>query len=89
MKKVEMDNSIYLLLYLDDMLVARRNKVELMKIKTILRLEFEMKELETVRRKITRDRNHKRIILTQSSYVKKLLLKFEMGTSKLISTPFA
>lgn len=56
-----MDGSlVYLLLYVDDMLIAAKNKEEIQKVKVQLRREFEMKDLGSARRilgmEILRDR---------------------------------
>lgn len=44
-KDVEKRNGIYLLLYVDDILIASRNKVEVEKLKILLNSEFKMKDL--------------------------------------------
>ena len=54
------EESIYLLLYVDDMLIAAKDKKKVSKLKDILKKEFEMKELGPATRilgmDITRDR---------------------------------
>ena len=51
---------IYLLLYVDDMLVACKNKAEIERLKTQLSLEFEMKDLGEAKKilgmEVARDR---------------------------------
>jgi hypothetical protein len=44
LKKVN-GSAIYLLLYVDDMLIAAKDKSEIAKLKAQLNLEFEMKDL--------------------------------------------
>jgi ATP-binding cassette subfamily B (MDR/TAP) protein 1 len=41
---------IYLLLYVDDMLIASKSKVEINKLKAQLRNEFEIKDLEEAKK---------------------------------------
>ena len=41
---------IYLLMYVDDMLIASKSKSEIQVVKAKLQKEFEMKELENARR---------------------------------------
>jgi len=55
----------YLLLYVDDMLIAARNKTHIQKLKAQLKREFNMKDLREVKKvlgmKITRDRGSARL----------------------------
>ncbi|KAL9258782.1 Retrovirus-related Pol polyprotein from transposon TNT 1-94-like protein [Drosera capensis] len=44
-KKVSHGSLMYLLLYVDDMLIATRDMVEIMKLKVLLNTEFDMKDL--------------------------------------------
>ena len=46
--KVEDGSHIYLLLYLDDMLIASQNLLAIQKLKSQLNSEFEMKEIGVV-----------------------------------------
>ena len=41
---------IYLLLYVDDMLIASKNKVEVEKLKTQMSIEFEMKDMREAKK---------------------------------------
>jgi len=54
------DDPAYLLLYVDDMLIAARNKTHIQKLKTQLKKEFDMKDLGKAKKnlgmKFTRDR---------------------------------
>lgn len=60
---------IYLLLYVDDMLIASRNKSLIRKLKTHLSNEFEMKELGAAKKilgmEIRRDRQAGKLVLSQ------------------------
>ena len=59
---------IYLVLYVDDMLIASKNVEEIEKLKTQLNQEFEMKDLGEAKNilgmEITRDREGDKICLT-------------------------
>ncbi|KAG8499730.1 hypothetical protein CXB51_006318 [Gossypium anomalum] len=66
---------IYLLLYVDDMLIASKSEVEIERLKTQLNLEFEMKDLgegkKILSMEICRDKAHGRVNLSQKQYLKK------------------
>ena len=59
---------IYLLLYVDDMLIASKNVEEIEKLKTRLNKEFEMKDFGEAKKilgmEITRDKEGDKICLT-------------------------
>jgi len=82
---------LYLLLYVDDILIASANKEEIRQLKESLNTEFEMKDLGSARRilgiDIHRDRATSELFLSQSNYHKKVVEKFRMHQSKPISTP--
>uniref|UniRef100_A0A2N9GV50 Reverse transcriptase Ty1/copia-type domain-containing protein n=1 Tax=Fagus sylvatica TaxID=28930 RepID=A0A2N9GV50_FAGSY len=84
---------VYLLLYVDDMLIAVNNLVEINRFKTQLSGEFEMKDLGAVKKilgmKIRIDREASKLLLSQKSYIEKVLERFGMQQSKLVSTPLA
>ncbi|KAH9717217.1 hypothetical protein KPL71_021741 [Citrus sinensis] len=73
---------IYLLLYVDDMLIASKNIDEIERLKKQLASEFEMKDLGDVqkilRMEIRRDKKNGSVWLTQKSYLKKVLERFGM-----------
>ncbi|KAE8701188.1 Detected protein of confused Function [Hibiscus syriacus] len=66
---------IYLLLYIDDMLIASKSQKEIDKIKAQLNQEFEMKDLGEAKKilgmKISRDRQRGKLCLTQKQYLRK------------------
>lgn len=68
---------IYLLLYVDDMLVVAKDVKEVQKLKDLLSSEFEMKDLGPARRilgmDIHRDRQRGVFTLSQGSYLTKVL----------------
>ncbi|GJU85887.1 retrovirus-related pol polyprotein from transposon TNT 1-94 [Tanacetum coccineum] len=91
-KRFGNNDFIILLLYVDDMLVARPNKYRINKLKAQLAMEFEMKDLgpanKIIGMQIHRDRVSRKIWLSQKSYVKKILQRFNMQYCKPISTLF-
>ena len=84
---------IYLLLYVDDMLIAAKSKEQITTLKKQLSSEFDMKDLGAAKKilgmEITRDRNYGLLFLSQQSYIKKVLQRFNMHDAKPVSTPIA
>ncbi|KAH9741104.1 Integrase catalytic domain-containing protein [Citrus sinensis] len=85
---------IYLLLYVDDMLIASKNRDEIERLKKQLASEFEMKDLGDAKRilgmEIRRDKKNGSVWLTQKSYLKKVLERFGMDDkTKPVCTPLA
>ncbi|KAJ4717014.1 Retrovirus-related Pol polyprotein from transposon TNT 1-94 [Melia azedarach] len=84
---------IYLVLYVDDMLIAAENKYDVQKLKDLLSVEFQMKDLGAARKilgmEIYRDRSKKKLFLSQKGYIQKILSRFGMSTTKPIDTPSA
>ncbi|KAG8484503.1 hypothetical protein CXB51_023752 [Gossypium anomalum] len=92
--KLQEGTFIYLLLYVDDMLIASKSKVEIERLKTQLNLEFEMKDLGEAKKilgmEIWRDRAHSRVSLSQKQYLRKVIQQFGMNEqTKLVSIPLA
>ncbi|KAH9745517.1 hypothetical protein KPL70_004101 [Citrus sinensis] len=89
--RFEDNDFIILLLYVDDMLVAGPNKDRIQELKAQLAREFEMKDLgpanKILEMQIHRDRNNRKIWLSQKNYLKKILRRFNMQDCKSISTP--
>ena len=86
--------NIYLLLYVDDMLIACSSSVEVKKMKDQLSKSFDMKDLGEARKilgmKIKRDRVKGVVWLMQSQYLEKLISMFDLNEkSKIVSTPLA
>jgi len=58
-------DTTYLLLYVDDMLIAARNKTHIQKLKAQLKKEFDVKDLRETKKilsiEITRDRGSDRL----------------------------
>ena len=82
---------VYLLLYVDDILLAGPNKQELDKVKGMLKEGFEIKDLGSARRilgmDITRDRDEGILWLSQEDYVKRVLQKYQIERSRTTSVP--
>ena len=73
---------IYLLLYIDDMLIASKSKDEIEKLKTQLSQEFEMKDLGEVIKilgmEICKNKARGKVNLSHKQYLKKILQQFRM-----------
>lgn len=83
---------IYLLLYVDDMLVASTDKAQINHLKRELQNEFDMKNLGEAKRilgvDIYRNKINGDLFLYQTGYAKKVLRKFNMNLAKIVSIPF-
>jgi hypothetical protein len=84
---------MYLLQYVDDMLIAAKSKKEITTLKAQLSNEFEMKDLGAAKKilgmKITRDLNSGLRFLSQHSYINKVFYYFNMPDAKKFTTPIA
>ena len=85
---------VYLLLYVDDMLIASRDSAAIAKLKGQLSSEFEMKDLGEAKKilgmEIERDRKRGRLCLSQKGYLKKMLQKFNFDSdAKEVNIPLA
>lgn len=92
-KKLEDGFFVYLLLYVDDMLIAAKSMSQIVRLKKQLGEEFEMKDLGVAKKilgmEITRDRRAGKLMLSQQSYIEKVLKRFNMTGAKPVSVPFA
>ena len=93
-RKLQDGSFIYLILYVDDMLIASRNQGEICRLKAQLSKEFEMKDLGEAKKilgmEIARDRHRGTLCLTKKQYLKKVLQRFGMfEKTKPVSTPIA
>lgn len=90
-KTLPSENFIYLLLYIDDMLLAYKQREELKWLKDELSSEFEMKDLGPATKilgmHIIRYRDSKTLFFSQIRYVEKVLSRFGMKDSKSVSIP--
>ncbi|KAH9647652.1 hypothetical protein KPL70_025267 [Citrus sinensis] len=84
---------IYLLLYVDDMLVACKSREEIEALKNLLNSEFEMKDLGSAKKilgmEIKRDRSKGIMFLSQEKYLRRVLETFGMTSCKPVMTPIA
>ncbi|KAG8478983.1 hypothetical protein CXB51_028891 [Gossypium anomalum] len=92
-KKKNDGSVVYLLLYVDDMLIAAKDKGEIRKVKAKLSEEFEMKNLGPAKKilgmEILRDRKTSKLSLSQKGYIEKVLCRFNMQSAKPVSTSLA
>ncbi|CAM8877994.1 unnamed protein product [Rhodiola kirilowii] len=84
---------IYLLLYVDDILIVCKDLGAINDLKFQLSTNFEMKDLDSAKRilgmQIKRRRKNNQLFLSQSDYLAKVVEKFEMEKAKLVLTPVA
>jgi hypothetical protein len=82
---------IFLLLYVDDMLIATKSMCEVNRLKSLFHKEFEMKDLGAAKKilgmEIRRDREARKLWLSHKNYIRKVLEKFSMLDAKPVSTP--
>lgn len=82
---------MYLLLYVDDMLIAAKNMSDIDKLKVKLKTEFQMKDLGAAKKilgmEISRDRKESKLYLSQEGYILKVLERFGMSKAKSVTTP--
>lgn len=90
-KTLQDGSMIYLLIYVDDMLVAAKNKEAIVQLKHDLSLRFEMKDLGPAKRilgmEITRDRTAGVLWLSQEGYLNRVLETYNMDDAKPTVTP--
>ncbi|CAK9801638.1 Copia protein [Anthophora plagiata] len=81
--------NIYVVLYVDDLVIATGNKETMINFKSYLMNKFRMTDLKEIRffLGIKVERIEDRITLDQSTYIKTVLEKFNMHESKAVSTP--
>ncbi|KAG8489007.1 hypothetical protein CXB51_016978 [Gossypium anomalum] len=92
-KKNSDGSFVYLLLYVNDMLIAAKDKGEIRKVKAQLSEEFEMKDLGPAKKilgmEILRDKKASKLYLSQKGYIEKVFCRFNMQSAKPVSTPLA
>ena len=93
LQKLDNRSTIYLILYVDDMVVTCRDLFEVENFKVLLSSEFDMKDLGEAKKilgmEILRDRAKGILYLSQRRYIEKVLRRFSMGDAKSVSTPLA
>ena len=85
---------IYLLLYVNDMLIASKSRSAIDKLKKDFSSEFEMKDFGEAKKvlgmEIERDQKSGKVSLTQKGYLQKVLQRFNFGKdAKSVTTPLA
>ncbi|GAB2296660.1 hypothetical protein Dimus_038434 [Dionaea muscipula] len=84
---------IFLLLYVDDMLLISKSMPLILDLKSKLSSEFDMKDLGIAKKilgmEIVRNRSKHEIRLHQTSYLKKVCIKFDMLNCKPVHIPLA
>ncbi|KAL9858560.1 putative RNA-directed DNA polymerase [Arabidopsis thaliana] len=87
------ESYVYLVLYVDDMLIAAKQMCDIQRLKDLLSAEFEMKDLGAAKKilgmEILRDKNQNKLFLSQKGYIQKVLNRFGMLSAKPVDTPFA
>nr|GEU34318.1 copia LTR rider [Tanacetum cinerariifolium] len=82
---------IYLLLYVDDMLIACKSKAEIGSTKSLLKREFDIKDLEKAKKilvmEIVSDQSRKILRVSQSGYISKILNNFRIDNGKSVQMP--
>ena len=85
------DRVIYLVLYVDDMLLVGNDKEIIQDLNTQLSSKFDMKDLGAANyilgMEIKRDREKRKLSLNQRKYVEKILQRFNMQDSKSAKVP--
>ncbi|XP_073137773.1 uncharacterized protein [Henckelia pumila] len=88
-RKLQNQYFIYLLIYVDYMIIACKDLSEIQKLKYQLNSEFEMKNLGATKQilgiEIRRDRKLRTLTLSQGRYIDKVLNLFKMAESKAVS----
>ena len=84
---------IFLLLYVDDMLITVKSMCEVDRLKDFLHKEFDMKDLCTAKKilgmEIHKDKESRKLWLSQKNYIRKVLEIFNMQDAKPIRTPLS
>lgn len=92
-KQLSDGSFVYLLIYIDDMLIVGRDMSKINKIKAQLSGEFEMKDLGAANKilgmEIHRDREAEKLYLSQKNYFERVLEHFGLQEAKPVSTPLA
>eukprot|EP00253_Pinus_taeda_P028025 PITA_28025 len=85
------DRVVYLVLYVDDMLLVGKDKEIILDLKTQLSSKFNMKDLSAANyilgMEIKRDRAKRKLWLNQRKYIETILQRFNMQDSKPMKVP--
>lgn len=88
--KGNIEENIYIILYVDDVVIITGNINTIKGLKIYLKQQFEMSDLNEINifLGIRVKRDSEKLTLDQSSYLKSLLLQYNMSLSKAVTTPF-
>ncbi|CAM8956236.1 unnamed protein product [Rhodiola kirilowii] len=90
-KNVNSKFPLYVLLYVDDILMISGDEIDIAKVKNDLSMHIDMKDLGHAKKilgvNIIRDKRNKKIYLSQSDYLNKVVDKFSMRSAKPASIP--
>lgn len=90
-KQLDYNKYIYLLLYVDDILIAYKDKSKIDALKSLLRTAFDMKDFggakTILRMDIVNNRSGGLIFFFQEKYIQKVLPTFDMEKSKPVQVP--
>lgn len=85
------DIVMYLLVYVDDLLLVTNDVAQLKSVKSALRSRFEMKDMGEAEFilgvQIRRDRAKRQLFLSQAEYVRTVLERFDMQECKPVASP--
>ena len=91
-KRIIKDKVVFIILYVDDILLIGNNKGTLTEVKEWLANQFQMKDLGEASYvlgiQIIRDRSKKSLALSQATYIDKIIKRFAMQNSKKGILPF-
>ena len=91
-KLIQEGKVVFLVLYVDDILLIGNDVERLTEVKIQLAKQFDMKDLGEAAYvlgiQIFRDRNNRKLVLSQASYIDKILVRFGMQNSKKGNLPF-
>jgi hypothetical protein len=90
---INKETGVILAMWVDDLIIFGKSRVEVDKMKDQLRSEFEMKDLGPLRYfvgiLVQRDRERRTLRIDQSGYVDMILQRFDMENSTPVATPIA
>ncbi|KAI3740618.1 hypothetical protein L2E82_31087 [Cichorium intybus] len=93
LKKFPDGKFVILLLYVDDMLIVGQDATMINNLKKDLSKFFDMKDLGPAQQilgmKIIRDRESRKLFLSQEEYVERVIKRFNMENAKPVGTPLA
>jgi len=88
---IDVKRSVYITIWVDDLLIAGKNGRDIANTKAKLSGEFEMKDLGELTHFLGMriSRNNGTITIDQAAYIRQILERFKMQDSKPVSTPLA